>query len=61
MTFAACRDAQQPTPRHKHTMKKTKLTQAKAGKLTLEAIEDAIATLMAAQTLMMTKTGKRKS
>lgn len=41
-------------------MKKTKLTQAKAGKLTLEAIEDAIATLMAAQ-VIMTKAGKRKS
>lgn len=23
MTFAACRDAQQPTPRHNHTMTKT--------------------------------------
>jgi len=60
MTFAACRDAQHTTPRHNHTMKKTKLTQAKANKLTLEAIEDAIATLMAAQ-MLMTKAGKRKS
>ena len=28
MTFAACRDAQQPTPRHNHTMTKTTTTTA---------------------------------
>ena len=28
MTFAACRDAQQPTPRHNHTMTTTTTTTA---------------------------------
>ena len=41
--------------------KLSKITRAKADKLTLEAIEDAIGTLMAAQALMMTKAGKRKA